>query len=124
MPWRCPASPRSARTTSRCLGEQSSDDRLHRRPGERRLAREHFIKHGAERVDVAARIDASLAHRLLGRHVLRRPERKTRLRHSLAAGVLNRQSDSEIRYQGMTALEQDALRFDVAMDDASCMSIR
>ena len=39
------------------LDEALGDDRLHRRAGERRLAREHLVEHAAERVEIAAAVD-------------------------------------------------------------------
>ncbi len=42
------------------------DDRLRRRAGERRLAGEHLEHDAAERVNVGARIELALAHRLFG----------------------------------------------------------
>ena len=44
---------RSVRERRRPLGHHLGDDRLHARAGERRLAGEHLVRHGAERVDVA-----------------------------------------------------------------------
>jgi hypothetical protein len=43
---------------------------------------EHLVRHRAERVDVGARVDRALTHRLLGAHVLRRAEREAGLRHA------------------------------------------
>ena len=61
----------------------SIHDRIERRlivlAGEGMLPRQHLVEHRAEREDVAPRIDL-LAARLLGRHVLRRAERRARLR--------------------------------------------
>ena len=61
---------------------------------------------------------AALAHRLLGRHVLRRAEREPGLRHALAARLLHRERDAEVGDERVAALEQDVLGLDVAMDDA------
>ena len=71
-----------------------------RRPGERRLADEHLVRDRAERVDVAARVIVAFAHRLLGRHVLRRAEREAGLRHARAAGLLHGERDAEVGDEG------------------------
>ena len=49
-------------------------------PGERRLARQHLVQHGAERVDVGPRVELPLARRLLRAHVGRRADRHARSR--------------------------------------------
>ena len=49
------------------------------RSSERRTTAEHFVQHGAEGPDVRALIDR-VPTRLLGAHVLRRPENHSRLR--------------------------------------------
>jgi hypothetical protein len=54
---------------------------------------------------------------------LRSSERKTGLRHALSAGLLHRECDTEISYESMSALEQDVLGFDVAMDDAAVVGV-
>ena len=102
----------------RLLAHDLGDDRLHRGAGERRLAHEHFVQHGAEGIDVAAGIDGPLAHRLLGRHVLRRAEREAGLRHASAARALHREGDAKVGHQRVAAVEEDVLRLDVAVDDA------
>ena len=44
----------------------------------------------------AAPVDAALARRLLGRHVLRRAERQARLREPIAAGFVHGERDAEV----------------------------
>ena len=72
---------RCRRCGRRLVGHHLGDDRLGRAAGERRIADEHLVGHAAERVDVGARRDLPLAHRLLGRHVVRRAERHAGLGH-------------------------------------------
>ena len=107
----------------RLLGEDLGDDGLRAGAGERRLAGEHLVGHGAERVHVAPGADLALAHRLLGRHVGRRAERHPGLRHAVAAGLLHGEGDAEVGDQGGAVLEQDVLRLDVAMDDALAVGV-
>ena len=93
------------------------------RAGERRLADQHLVRHRAERVDVGAMPDALVAHRLLGRHVLRRAERQACLRHALAARVLHGERDPEVRHERGTVVQQDVLGLDVAVHDAMPMRV-
>ncbi len=67
---------------------------------------------------MSARVDRPLAHRLLGRHVLGRPEGKPGLRHPRAAGGTHRQRDAEVRDERAAVVEQNILRLDVAVDHA------
>ncbi len=53
------------------FGHHLGNYRLHARPCKWWIAAQHFICHRAQRIDVGARIDVLLAHRLLWRHVLR-----------------------------------------------------
>ena len=106
------------------VGEHLGHDRLHRAPGERRVAGEHLVRHRAERVDVGARVDRALPHRLLGGHVLRCAEREAGLRHALAAGRLHREGDAEVGNQRVAALQQDILGLDIAVDHAAPVCVR
>ena len=81
------------------LGEHLRDHRLHRAARVRRLAREHLVQHGRERVDVAARVRVAVARRLLGAHVMRRAEREPGLRDPIGAGVAHRQRDAEVGHE-------------------------
>ena len=111
------------REAARLLGEQPRDDRLHVGSGERRLTRDHLVGDHAERVHVGASVDRALAHRLLGRHVLRCPQRHSRLRHAGAASRLHGDGDTEIRDQRVPVTQQDVLRLDVAMDHAQPVGV-
>ncbi len=102
----------------RLLRHQLRDHRLRARTGHRRLAREHLVEHRCERVHVAPRIDAAVARRLLGTHVLRRAEREPRLREAVTARFLHGERDAEIRQHRLAFLDQDVLGLDVAMHQA------
>ena len=98
------------------LGQDPGHDRLRGRSGEGGVAGEHLVQHHAQRVDVRAGGDLPLAHRLLGRHVVRRSQRHTGLRHPVPAGLARRQRDAEVGHQRLTVVEQDVLGLDVAVD--------
>ena len=76
-----------------------ADQRGHRRLGvvERRLSRNELVGDAAERVEVGVRPDL-LRHRLLGRHVLRRPDGGAGLRqqHARVRHVRGRLGDPEV----------------------------
>src|SRR6185437_13126364 len=99
------------------------DDGLCGGSGERCITAQHLICHGAERVDVGARTNVALTHRLFGRHVLRSAERETRLRHALTAGLRYRERDSKVGDETVTALEQNIFRLYVAVNDAAPVRI-
>ena len=103
----------------RRLRQHLGDDGLRDGAGEGRLAGEHLVGHGAERVDVAPRVDVALAHRLLGGHVGGRAERHAGLGHATAAGLLHGEGDAEVGDQRLAILQEDVLGLDVAMDDAA-----
>ena len=88
-----------------------------------RLAGEHLVGHGAERVDVAARADVALAHRLLGAHVGGRAERHAGLGHAAAAGLLHGEGDAEVGDEGAAVVQEDVLGLDVAVDDALAVGV-
>ena len=103
--------------------ENLRDDRLLRRRGEWRLACEHLVAHGAEREDVAARIECALAGRLLGTHVLRSADRKPRLRERAGRCAATRRAriqrarDAEVREERIAPRgQQNVLGLDVAVD--------
>ena len=110
------------RDLGRLGGHHLGDDRLRRRPAEGRLAGEHLVEHAAQRVDVAARVELALAHRLLGAHVLRRAERHPGLGHP-GAGLAGGERDAEVGDERAAVVEQDVLRLDVAVDDAVPMGV-
>ena len=84
--------------------------------GERRLPREHFVEHAAQRVEIAPAIEVALAHRLLGAHVGGGADRQAGLGELLAAGGVDRPRDAEIGHPRVPAREQDVFRLDVAVN--------
>ena len=84
----------------------------------RETAGGHLVGNGTERVDVGALVDGALAHRLFGRHVLRRTQRQSRLRHADAPGRLHGEGDPKIGDQCVAVPQHDVFRLYVAMDHA------
>ena len=107
----------------RPLRQDLGHDRLHAASGERRVAGQHLVEHGAQRVHVAPRVDHALAHRLLGTHVLRRPEGEPGLRDAMPARRLHRERDAEIRHDGLAIVQENVLRLDVAMNDVVAVGV-
>ena len=107
----------------RPLGEHACDDRLRRRACVRWLAREHLVHHGAERIDVGAGVERTVARRLLRRHVLRCTEREPGLRDALPTGVAQRERNAEIGDQRLAVVKQNVLGFEIAMDHAAAVRI-
>ena len=87
---------------------------------ERRKADERLVQQNADRVDVAAAVD-ELAHRLLGRHVVRRAHRAAARREP---PMKARRRDAEVGDQRVAVLvEQHVVRLHVAMHDAAAMRV-
>ena len=105
------------------LGHDPGHDRLGGRAGERRISREHLVQHGAQRVYIRARRDLSLAHRLLGTHVVRRAERHAGFSHPGAARLARGQSYAEVGHERAAVVEQDVLRLDVPVDHAVAVGV-
>ena len=101
---------------ARFARHHASHDGLRRWPGERRVAQQHLVQYAARGKHVAPRRDVPFAHRLLGAHVLRRPQREAGLGHPWP-GAARRERDAEVGHQRPSIVQQDVLRFDVAMDD-------
>ena len=93
------------------------------RSRERRLARKHFVRHCAQREDVGTPVDYAVARGLLRTHIARRPDHHPGRGQSLQTRRIRRQRtrDAEIRDQGVSVYQQDILRRDVAMHDATTM---
>ena len=98
-------------------GHDLGHHRLRRRSGMGRLPGEHLVEHTPQRVNVASGRQFAVAHRLLGTHVVRRPQAHSRLGHPGATGLGGRQGDAEIRHQRLAIVQQDVFRLDVPMDD-------
>ena len=92
-------------------------DALDGRAGKRRLSGEHLVQHTTQRVDIAAPVEILATRCLLRTHVKRRPNRQPRLGELLAAGRIDRPRDAEIGNDRVAVLDEDVLRFDVAVDD-------
>ena len=71
-------------------------DRHRRVADERRFAREHFVEHAAQRVDVGAGVDG-VAAGLLGRKILRGADHRRGLGDAVAA-VGDRPGDAEVHH--------------------------
>ncbi len=94
---------------------------------ERTRAGEHLEDRDAERVDVGAMIGGRVAHRLLGRHVGRCPERRSdpeRFERRERARRADRFRDTEVGDDGGIAGEENVLRVYVAVDDAGAARVR
>jgi hypothetical protein len=93
-------------------------------------ASEHFVGDHAERVEVGAVICVSIADRLLGRHVRRRPQghagrrERARVRGSPLRGRRHRLGDSEVGDDCVPAREEHVLGLEVAMHHAMGVRVR
>jgi hypothetical protein len=99
------------------------DHALHRRTGERWLTGQHLVDHAGEAVLIAPGVELLAPGRLLGTHVRRGPDGHPGLREALAARRVDRPRNPEIDDNGVSRLEQDVLRLDVAMDHAVTVRI-
>jgi hypothetical protein len=94
-------------------------DRRHVVSGEGLLAAEHLERTDAKGEDVAAPVEL-VPHRLLGRHVRRRPQQRAGLSH---LGV-DQLGDPEVRdLHAVGVVEDQVGRLDVAVDDALGMGV-
>ena len=88
---------------------------------ERRTARHHLVEHGAEGVEVAARVERP-AERLLGRHVGGGPDHHARLRE---ARPVERERQAEIAELRVTVARQPHVaRLEIAMHDVPLVGVR
>src|SRR5205814_7144614 len=89
--------------------------------GERNVTGQQLVQHGAERVDVAVRVD-TVAGRLLRGDVVRRPQHRAGLGHAVD---VDRAGDAEVRHLGpAVAVQKHVLRLDVTVHEAVLMSER
>ena len=107
----------------RRLYEALRDNGLYVRSGERRFADEHLVEHAAERVLVAASVDG-FTRRLFRADVRRRSHRHPRLGHSRLAHRADRLADAEVGDEHVTVLQQNVLRFHVAVHDPLLVRVR
>ncbi len=83
---------------------------------------EQLVEHAPQAVLVAATVHVA-AQRLLRAHVVGCPHRHPRLGQLLARGCLDCLGNPEVGHEGMTALKQDVLRLDVAVDDLAFVGV-
>ena len=107
----------------RRLYEALRDDGLHVRSGERRFADEHLVEHAAERVLVAASVDG-FTRRLFRADVRQRSHCHPRLGHSRLAHRADRLADAEVGDERRAVLQQNVLRFHVAVHDPLLVRVR
>jgi hypothetical protein len=96
---------------------------LRRAPDERRVAGEHLVGDASQGVDVRPDGDLALAHRLLGRHVVRRAETHPGLGHPVAAGAGDGERDTEVRDQRGAVVQQDVFGLDIPMDHTMAVGV-
>ena len=100
---------------ARRLGQAAGHGGLRSRTRERRLAGEHLIENGCQRVDVRPCIYVARAEGLLGAHVCRRAHCHARF-GQLVVTPRQRSRDAEVGHQCTAVLgEEDILRLDVAV---------
>ena len=114
---------RVARTLRGRLGHEPDDDGLRGGTGVGRLAGEHLVGDGAERVLVGAGVEGAIAGGLLGAHVVWRAEGEPGLGDATAAGVGDGEGDAEVGDDRLPGLEQDVLGLQVAVDDAAGVGV-
>ena len=90
------------------------------KPAQRQFAGEHLVKDHTQRVNVRPMIDRARLLDLLGRHVMWCPERRaTASEVQVRLPIRQKLGDAEIRdFHTAFAVQQDVLRFDVAMENA------
>ena len=101
---------------------QLRDHRTRRGVRDGRFAGKHLVGHGAERVDVASRSEVAFAGRLLGAHVLHRPDRQPGSCHARLGGATEGEGDAEVGQERLSILDEDVLGLDVAVKNALAMS--
>src|SRR5688572_26550836 len=87
------------------------------------MAGKHLVDDAAERVDVSRDADVIATGRLLGTHVLRRPERNSVLCQRLAGFVCGDMSDSEIGEKRVPVGEENVFRLHVPMHEAVAVCV-
>src|SRR3954452_3394075 len=100
-----------------------TSDSLNCGAGELRLNRQHLVEDGDEGIEIASPFYVHVSRSLLRAHVRRRPERESRVGESVGSGGAYCSRDAEVRHQGVAALEQDVLRFDIVINHAVCMPV-
>ena len=83
----------------------------------RRIAGQHLVQHAPQRIDVGSIGQVPLGGSLLGRHVVRRAQRQSCLRHAPAGGGTHRQGNTEVGHHRSPIVQQDVFGFDIAVND-------
>ena len=84
---------------------------------------QHLVEDAAEGIEIGSPVYVPVSRSLLRAHVRRRPERESRVGESVGSGGAYCSRDPEVRHQRVAALEQDVLRFDIAMDHPVCVRV-
>src|SRR5215207_5888840 len=79
-------------------------------------------QHAREAVDVATAVDRFFTG-LLRAHIRRRPDQETSFGELRIGGLADRAGYPKVRDHRMALVQQDVLRFDVAMHHVSAMSV-
>jgi len=115
------------RNGHRGFGEMLHEQRRRGAADERRLAAQHLIRHDAQGIEVAARVEIAIARSLLRAHVRRRPDGHARRRQPGRIATVRRRGarDPEVGDERapIDAVEQDVVGLDVTMDDAARMCV-
>ena len=94
----------------------------------RRLTGEHLVRKATERVDVGAAVHVRITGGLLGRHVCRCADARSRLRERGVAPFGTRRADcfrdAEVGDHCCAARDQHVVRFDVPVHHASLVRVR
>src|SRR6185503_8891330 len=81
------------------------------------LARQHFVQHTSQRIDVAARVKLPFTTDLFRTHVRRSSDKKSRGRQRFPGRVLCL-CNSEVGDERAISSEENVLRLDIAVDYA------
>jgi hypothetical protein len=104
---------------SRKLSHPARKDRLRRRSCERGLSDQHLVRHAGQAVQIALLIERGLGRRLFGTHVRWGAEGDARDGELLSSRLGDRAGDAEVGDDGVTALEENVLRLDVAVQHST-----
>ena len=105
------------------------EDRLRRRPRERRLPGKHLVSHHPNGVQVGARIYRGHPRGLLRGHVVRGADREAERRERAAGGAAAGRGGAggfghaEVHHQSVPPAEHDVLGLDVAVHDPEAVRV-
>ena len=106
------------------MREVTRDHRCEGGPRERRLAREHFVRHAPQAVDIAAGSTEPSPNACSGLIYAAVSDRHSCAGQALGPGGINRPRDAEVRDKRVPRLEEDVFRLDVAVDHAGFVRSR